>query len=62
MDSLGITGALGIWVRGDGYDVLPIEAGEREFKDFLHAAWVARWTGRARSLVGSSVRPNGVAA
>ncbi|MFC9768818.1 hypothetical protein [Rhodococcus jostii] len=62
MAALGITGALGIWVRGDGYDVLPIEAGDREFKDFLHAAWVARWTERSRTLVGTAIRPAGVAA
>jgi hypothetical protein len=57
MEDLKITGGLGIWIRADGYDVLPVECGEREFKDFLHVAWVARTADRFKdaSPVGEAL-------
>lgn len=47
----------GIHVRGDGYDLLPVEAGEQEFKDFLYAARVGAFVDRSRDLVGAPIAP-----
>jgi hypothetical protein len=57
MAELDIQGALGLWVRPDRCEVLPIQAGEREFRDFLHAAWIARWSARSAELIGSPLTP-----
>lgn len=57
MADLGITHAQGIWVRADGYDVLPIAADEQQFKDFLHVAWGARWAKSSRDLIGPPEEP-----
>jgi hypothetical protein len=32
-----------IWLRADGYDLIPIEAGDAEFRIFLYALELARW-------------------
>lgn len=45
-----------IWVRADGYDVYPVECGERVFKDFCHIAWVARAVDRNKGLIGEAVQ------
>lgn len=45
-----------IWVRADGYDVIPVECGERVFKDFLHIAWVARAARDNKALIGEAIR------
>ena len=59
MAELNIGGGMAIWVRGDGYDVYDMPCGEREFKDYLHAVWVARWVGRSKELMGDPLdRPN----
>jgi hypothetical protein len=47
----------GIHVRGDGYDLLPVEVGEQEFKDFLYAMRTGQFVARSRDLVGSSIMP-----
>lgn len=57
MDELGIQGALGIWVRADGYDVLPVDAGEDQFRKFLHIAVSARWQKTSSALIGAPIRP-----
>lgn len=57
MSEMGIERALAIWVRADGYDVYPVQIGDRVFKDFLHAAWIARWSKRTDDLIGPSLRP-----
>ncbi|HLA14634.1 MAG TPA: hypothetical protein VJZ25_06380 [Gemmatimonadaceae bacterium] len=57
--ALGITDHWGIWVRPDGYDVLPLDNSAETFRTFQYAATVAR---RARGLMelrGSAlVRPD----
>jgi hypothetical protein len=45
----------GIHVRGDGYDLIPVEAGEQEFKDFLYVQRVAQFQARSRDLVGGPI-------
>jgi len=44
-----------IHVRSDGYDLVPVEAGEAEFKDFLYAARVGQFVARSRDLVGPPI-------
>ena len=55
MADLGISGALGIWVRGDGFDLFELQADEHQFNRFLHVATVARWAREAKSLIGEPV-------
>lgn len=45
----------GIHVRGDGYDLIPVEAGEAEFKDFLYAMRVGGFVSRSRDLIGPPI-------
>lgn len=45
-----------IWVRADGYDVIPVTCDERVFKDFLHIAWVARSARDNKTLIGEAIR------
>lgn len=52
---LGITGALGVWVRSDGYDVHPVDISEHTYKAFLHIAYVARQTRTNRDLIGQAL-------
>jgi hypothetical protein len=54
---VGITGALGVWIRADGYDVYEVDTGERVFKDFCHVAWVARtaWRMKDSSPIGHAL-------
>jgi hypothetical protein len=44
-----------IHVRGDGYELVPVEAGEQEFKDFLYAMRISQFAARARELVGPAI-------
>jgi hypothetical protein len=47
----------GIHVRGDGYDLVPVEAGEQEHKDFLYAMRVGQFSARSRDLIGPPIMP-----
>jgi hypothetical protein len=47
----------GIHVRADGYDLVPVEAGEQEYKDFLYAQRVAQFKARDRDLIGPPIMP-----
>jgi len=47
--------AAAIHVRGDGYDLVPVEAGEQEHKDFLYAMRVGQFAARSRDLVGAPI-------
>jgi len=62
MNELGISGALGIWVRADGYDLYPVDITESTHKTFLHIAHVARKTKDNKSLIGEALAPPEVAA
>jgi hypothetical protein len=48
---------VGIHVRGDGYQLLPVEVSEMEFKDFLYAQRIAQFAARSRDLVGGPIMP-----
>jgi hypothetical protein len=45
----------GIHVRADGYDLIPVEAGEQEHKDFLYAMKVGQFADRSRDLIGAPI-------
>jgi len=45
----------GIHVRADGYDLIPVEAGEQEHKDFLYAMNVGQFADRSRDLIGAPI-------
>lgn len=57
MADLGIHGALGIWVRADGYDVHPIDISDPTFETFLYIARVARDARENKELIGDATRP-----
>jgi hypothetical protein len=42
MAEVGITDSKAVWLRDDGYDVIPLESGPAEFKTFLHCLQVAK--------------------
>lgn len=46
-----------LWVRADGYDLVPFTAGPREFRDFQYVAQVYEFTQRDRSLRGDALLP-----
>lgn len=45
----------GIHARGDGYDLIPVEVGPQEHKDFLYAMRVGQFVDRSRDLVGAPI-------
>lgn len=55
MPDLDIHGGLGIWVRGDGFDVYPVDITEQTHRAFLHIAYVARQTKTNKALVGEAL-------
>jgi ribosome-associated translation inhibitor RaiA len=57
MADLGIEHGQGLWIRGDGYDVLPIPCDEPVFKAFLHIAYGARWMKANKDIVGDPETP-----
>lgn len=46
-----------VHLRADGYDLYPIEAGEAQWRSFLHAVYVAQFCDGSGALVGSPLRP-----
>lgn len=63
MKDLGITDHWGIWIRPDGYDVLPLDNSEETFRFFQYASVVARRSKGLMDLRGKPLeRPIGVAA
>ncbi len=47
----------GIWVRADGYSMVPLPVGDDVFKVFTHIAYVARQKDRIKSWPGEPVGP-----
>lgn len=43
-----------LWLRSDGYDLVPVEAGAEEFRIFLYALGIARWRD-TESVVGEAL-------
>lgn len=55
IDPVDVAHCAGIHVRGDGYDLIPVEAGSDQHKAFLYAQRVGMWSASSRDLVGSPV-------
>lgn len=56
---LGITAAYAVWLRADGYDLIPLDTSEDVFKAFTHIAYVARQLRTSRGWVGAAIQPEG---
>lgn len=57
MEEVGITECKAVWIRADGYDVIPLATDEKVFKAFLHILQVAKtidvmatWKGEAEQI------------
>lgn len=46
-----------IWVRADGYELVPVTAGEAQFRSFLYVAQCAQFADTARDLIGEALTP-----
>ena len=47
-----------IWVRADGYDVIPVDAGPAAYKTFRHAQQIALWqTTTGAETIGDALQP-----
>lgn len=46
-----------LWVRSDGYDLIPVEAGPAEFRAFLYADQVGQFMARCRDLLSEPIYP-----
>lgn len=44
-----------VWVRADGYSLIPVEAGPEQHRLFLYAAEIAGFTNTSRDLVGEPI-------
>lgn len=49
------TGA--VWIRPDGYSLIPVTAGEEQHRQFLYAQQVGIFDAGARDLVGERIEP-----
>lgn len=48
-----------IWVRADGYDLIPVDASPATYKVFRHAQQVARWQQvTSKTAIGDVIQPN----
>lgn len=56
-DPLPVEHCVGIHVRGDGYDLLPLDVSPDQHKAFWHAQKVAEWSLESRELVGPPIQP-----
>ena len=52
MREVGIDCAYGIWIRADGYQMIPVKTDEAVFRAFLHVAQVARNKAAMKSWMG----------
>jgi hypothetical protein len=49
---------MAVWVRGDGYDVIPVDAGDDTYRKFRHLAHVAKFAKTAKDdLIGVALQP-----
>jgi hypothetical protein len=47
-----------IWVRGDGYDLIPVDAGPDVYRVFRHAQAISKWqTVTSKTAVGDAIQP-----
>jgi hypothetical protein len=55
IDPVEVDYCAAIHVRGDGYDLVPVEAGEAQHKAFLYAMKVGEFAADSRNLVGAPI-------
>lgn len=55
LPAVDFTGA--VWIREDGYSLVPVEAGPRQFRQFQYVQQVAAFMDEARDLVGEPIIP-----
>ena len=53
---LNLTAGYAVWLRSDGYDLVPLDTSEQVFRAFTHVAYVARQLANAKSWVGAAVQ------
>lgn len=58
MSEVGITDTMAVWLRPDGYDVIPLDSDEHVYKAFLHVAYVARIADEMKAWVSPAVFPS----
>ena len=47
-----------IWVRADGYDLIPVDAGPDAYRTFRHAQRIAEWqTTTGKDTIGDAIQP-----
>lgn len=46
-----------VWVRADGYDLIPVEVGPAQHRQLLYAQQTARFVDSSRDLVGEPIIP-----
>lgn len=46
-----------VWVRPDGYDLVPVEVGPAQHRQLLYAQQTARWVDSSRDLIGEPIVP-----
>lgn len=46
-----------VWVRADGYDLIPVEVGPAQHRQLLYAQQTARFVDSSRDLVGEPIVP-----
>jgi hypothetical protein len=49
--------AFGLWVRADGYDLVPVDIGPEVYRHFRHILAVAQRKDRLRPYVGEALAP-----
>jgi hypothetical protein len=58
-----IDAAGGVWLRSDGYDLIPCDVSEQVFQSFLYAQQMAHFVKAPReAVIGEALRPPEVAA
>lgn len=56
-DMPAVDGCGVIWVRSDGYELVPVTADEHQFRSFLYVAQVAQFADTSRDLIGEALTP-----
>jgi hypothetical protein len=46
-----------VWVRADGYDLIPVEVGPAQHRQLLYAQQTARFVAESRDLIGEPIIP-----
>lgn len=52
-----VTRAGAIWVRADGYDLIPVVAEETQFRQLLYAGQIGEFAEHSRDLIGEPLTP-----